>query len=567
MKTKHTLLSSAISSILGITLCAPTASLAATLPQISTGYGYSFALRDDGVLFQYSNAPLIQITLPSSSSVPFQPNTAILSNIESISSDNNYASGGSNIISSNGGIMCWSPTTDYNYNNMTTTPTSCFSISGEKPKQVVNISNYSNNNSYYVLTENGKVFKFDYAFGHFTAPVQISNSANEPVVKIDNQWGNISFLTQNGTNTTVWIGSTKLTPPEPISDIKGNYALAQSGNVYRMDYWNTSNPFTQISVPAIKSLPKNADYGIGIGTATNEGQLFSLENSGCLNNIGISNVIDVRGYYWQGIALTGGNGTDAGKIFSYQCNWNGSSYNYNVSEIPNLSNVKEIKGNSWRFNALTKSGEVFYVENNNVMQVGGISDATLISDPSAGHSLIMKKDGTVCGWGNNDRNQLSSFATSGYIDISNPVCGIEDLIVNTSTTSCIAEYKPQEPRTVSIKAIDLPILNDITGEETGKYLTCKGDLALLRGAMDLTIKGETFSCDPVATLGNFSNARYKFADNTLHIPCVSIPTTIRLPAGILIQGPTDYFSAILQLMPTDANFGVFKVIDFQPTNP
>jgi len=232
-----------------------------------------------------------------------------------------------------------------------------------------------------------------------------------------------------------------------------------------------------------------------------------------------------------------------------------------------LSNVKEIKGNSGRFNALTNAGTVFYVEGTSATPALGISDVTLISSPSFGHSLVMKRDGTVCGWGNNDKNQLSSFVTSTFVDVSSPICGLEDLIVNTSSTSCIAEYKPQEPRTVSIKAIDLPILSDITGKETGKYLTCKGDLALLRGAMDLTIKGETFSCDPVPTLGNISNARYKFADSTLQIPCVSIPSTIRLPAGILIQGPTDYFSATLQLMPTDANFGVFTVIDFKPMTP
>lgn len=559
---KRALLVTAISSALGVSLYVPTA--LAVLPQIQTGYGYSLVLRDDGTLFQYSNSPIIPITLPSSSPTPYQPNKAVLTNVNELLTGAN-SSGGSNVISSNGSVMCWSPTSDYNYNNMTTTPTLCFAVSGKYPKQVT--KDY--NNAYYVLTTDGEVFKFDYSFGKFSSPVKLSNPESQPVVKIDNRWGNVSFLTQNGTNTAVWIGSNKLNPPEPILDIKMDYALAQSGNVYRMEYWNTSNPFSQINVPPIKSFPQDTYYGIGIGAGTNEGQLFSLyEYGGCPNIIPISNVVDVRGDYWSGIALTGGNGTDSGKVISYQCNWNGSSYNYNISEISNLSNVKEIKGNSWRFNALTKTGEVFYVENQNAVQASGISDVTLISDPSAGHSLVMKSDGTVCGWGNNDRNQLSSFVTSTFVDVSSPICGLEDLIVNTSSTSCIAEYKPVEPRTVSIKAIDLPILSDITGKETGNYLTCKGDLALLRGALDFTIRGETFSCEPVPTLGNISNARYKFADNTLHIPCVSIPTTIRLPAGILIQGPTNYFSATLQLMPTDSNYGVFTVIDFQPiTSP
>lgn len=561
---KRALLATAISSALGITLYVP--STLAVLPQIQTGYGYSLALRDDGVLFQYSNIPLIPINLGSSYPSPYNPSTVVSTNINSISLGSN-ASGSSAIaaIAANGSLMCWSPIGSnggYYYDSITTTPTVCFAINGEIPKQVV--SNY--NNTYYVLTENGKVFKLDQVFGQFSSPVQLP--INETVTKIGNIWGNIYFLSQNGTTSSIWTTNYgKLTSPEPISDIKGNYALAQSGNVYRIDYWNSTNPFTQISVPPIKFFPKDSYSGIGIGAGTNEGRLFSFEGS-CPQNIGISNVIDARGDHWNGIALTGGNGTDTGKIFSYQCNWSWGFYSYSISEIPNLSNVKEIKGNSWSFNALTNDGRVFFVENRNPIQVGGISDATLISDPSVGHSLIMRRDGTLCGFGNNNQNQLSGISgvasSNGYYPPSSPICGIEDLIVNTTTTSCIAEYKPQEPRTVSIRAVDIPILNDITGKESGRYLTCKGDLALLRGSMDLTVKGETFSCNPVPTLGNITNARYRYADNTLHVPCVSIPTTIRLPAGILISGPTEYYSATLQLLPTDANYGVFQVRDFTP---
>ena len=543
---KRALLVTAISSALGVSLYVPTA--LAVLPQIQTGYGYSLVLRDDGTLFQYGNEPLIPITLPSSSSVPYQPNTAILSNVVDITNGN--SSGGSTFLS-NGSSMCWSPTTDNNYQNMTTTPTICFSVSGETAKQIVK----SGNNDYYALTQSGKVYKWEYNFGSFSTPQQLP--INDPVVQMDGQY----FFTQNGTNSAVYFSfngtSGKITTPEPIISVKNQLALGQSGKVYQLNTWNSPPSLSEVAgLPAIKSFPKDSYYN-GIGT---DGKLYQFVNG--IGEIGISDVKEAWGNYSQGIALT-----NAGKVFSYShANWNPMTYT--ITEISNLSNVKEIKGSSWRFNALTNSGEVFYVENNNAVQAGGISDATLISDPSwYGHSLVMKRDGTLCGWGNNDRGQLSSFVTSTFVDVSSPICGLEDLIVNTSSTSCIAEYKPQEPRTVSIKAIDLPILNDITGKEIGKYLTCKGDLALLRGAMDLTIKGETFSCDPVPTLGNISNARYKFADSTLQIPCVSIPSTIRLPAGILIQGPTDYFSATLQLMPTDANFGVFTVIDFKPMTP
>jgi hypothetical protein len=155
---------------------------------------YSLVLRDDGTLFQYGNAPLIPITLPSSSPAPIQPNTAILANVVDINNGN--ASGGS-VLLSNGTAMC---STDY----MTTTPTVCFSVSGETPKQIVK-SGYGD---YYALTQSGKVFKFEYnnfgsgSVGNFSTPYQLP--INDPVVQMDDMYGYPLFLTQNGTNNAVY---------------------------------------------------------------------------------------------------------------------------------------------------------------------------------------------------------------------------------------------------------------------------------------------------------------------------------------------------------------------------
>jgi len=253
----------AISSALGVSLYVPTA--LAVLPQIQTGYGYSLVLRDDGTLFQYGNEPLIPITLPSSSPAPIQPNTAILSNVVDITNGN--SSGGTALLS-NGSVTCWSPTTDNNYNNMTTTPTICFSVSGETPKQIVK----SGNNDYYALTQSGKVFKFEYNFGSFT-PQQLPIS--DPIVQMDQLYGYYPlFITQNGTNSSIYFSyygsSGKIDAPETIVSVKNDKALGQSGKVYQLNMGNPPSLSEVAGLPAIKSFPKDSYYN-GIGT---DGKLY-----------------------------------------------------------------------------------------------------------------------------------------------------------------------------------------------------------------------------------------------------------------------------------------------------
>ncbi|HIE01153.1 MAG TPA: choice-of-anchor D domain-containing protein, partial [Thiotrichaceae bacterium] len=108
-----------------------------------------------------------------------------------------------------------------------------------------------------------------------------------------------------------------------------------------------------------------------------------------------------------------------------------------------LTNFKAFEQSGYRSGfALTNSGEVFALKNDGstgytVTKVDSLTDVVEISSSESeyqqtGHTLALKGDGTLCGWGNNLYGQLGK-GHPDTVPITAPVCHIEDFTVYDQT--------------------------------------------------------------------------------------------------------------------------------------
>jgi len=145
---------------------------------------------------------------------------------------------------------------------------------------------------------------------------------------------------------------------------------------------------------------------------------------------------DVISSYDHGLVLT-----NSGNLVSWQLD--STTNEYVTNQL--LPDVKEADADgSYYANALavTNAGTVFeikYDQNSRsytASQVSGLTDVVAVSTThgshhsgSLGHSLAMKEDGTLCGWGNNSSGQLGKDNPDDTVSNTAPVCNIEDLTV------------------------------------------------------------------------------------------------------------------------------------------
>lgn len=119
-----------------------------------------------------------------------------------------------------------------------------------------------------------------------------------------------------------------------------------------------------------------------------------------------------------------------------------------------------------------------------------------------------------------------------------------------------AKYDPQN-RSLSVPRIAIPLLDPITGKETGKIGVFKGELTLSAGIEDFKADPSKFTFIEMAADYKACDARFSYANNgfsnggSLFLPLVDVASVIVLPGGFQIPGPTEVFEAALRTLAVD----------------
>jgi len=128
--------------------------------------------------------------------------------------------------------------------------------------------------------------------------------------------------------------------------------------------------------------------------------------------------------------------------------WDNTNSQFVITEL--LTHFKAFEQSDYRSGfALTNSGEIFALKYDwntgyTVTKVDGLTDVVEVSSSESeyqqtGHTLALKGDGTLCGWGNNLYGQLGK-GHPDTVPITAPVCHIEDLTVYDQT-GCDLQFK------------------------------------------------------------------------------------------------------------------------------
>ncbi len=128
------------------------------------------------------------------------------------------------------------------------------------------------------------------------------------------------------------------------------------------------------------------------------------------------------------------------------------------------------------------------------------------------------------------------------------------------TSKCHATYSAED-RKVTIPLLDIPLLDPITGQPTGDTAVFKGKLELIDGVEDFKVIPDSVAFIEMLEEEDECHAAYSYADRTIHIPFVDVPSVMVLPPGVVVPGPVQVFEVTLQQLPL-AN-DVFHLKDYK----
>ncbi len=126
-------------------------------------------------------------------------------------------------------------------------------------------------------------------------------------------------------------------------------------------------------------------------------------------------------------------------------------------------------------------------------------------------------------------------------------------------TSCSGKHAifDSKTATVTIPAIDVPLLDPFTGENSGDIAVFKGQLTQVKGIEDFVISPESFVFSEMASDYSECHAKYTYADGQfdkggwLRMPFVQVPSIIIIPPNLHIPGPTKVFDVTLRQLAVD----------------
>ncbi|BAP57804.1 receptor protein kinase-like protein [Thioploca ingrica] len=286
--------------------------------------------------------------------------------------------------------------------------------------QIANLTNVTDikylNNVTYALA-GGKVYGWTWVLDPATSTylptivTAVKDAAGNELSQVkDLRWKNQTLaVTQAG--TVVWwkwnednkvpTVALPITGLPNVAEIVGRYssylARTLTGDLYYWVWKESSNAPTSASQITLPSTSK----------------VKTLFIPGGSSDFAVLNNKEVYSWYWD--SSTSGNPSMP-------------------TQIQGSSNPKEIyyyyyPYYGYSYLSLTEGKEVYRI-NGNATLIPGLSNVKTIAIGS--HQLFLQEDGILCGTGNNSGGQLGINAPN-YISYDEPLCGIEDLIVEPNT--------------------------------------------------------------------------------------------------------------------------------------
>jgi hypothetical protein len=124
----------------------------------------------------------------------------------------------------------------------------------------------------------------------------------------------------------------------------------------------------------------------------------------------------------------------------------------------------------------------------------------------------------------------------------------------SSPGNCDAQHAVFDLATgvVTIPAVDIPILDPITGTTTGTFAVFRGQLQLTTGIGDFQFVSSNFNYVNQIYQPNPCHAKYTYADDILnqggllHLPFLEVPSMVVVPPNTQVPGPTQVFEVTLR---------------------
>ncbi len=127
-------------------------------------------------------------------------------------------------------------------------------------------------------------------------------------------------------------------------------------------------------------------------------------------------------------------------------------------------------------------------------------------------------------------------------------------------TSC--EHAIYEDKRLKLPFLEIPLLDNLSQEYTNETAIVKAELQMLEGVDDFTVIPETVKFIKMLDQENECHAKYSYETRTMYIPFIDMPSTIKLPSGIIIPGPIQVFEATLKQLPLSSEIFHLKEYNF-----
>ena len=129
-----------------------------------------------------------------------------------------------------------------------------------------------------------------------------------------------------------------------------------------------------------------------------------------------------------------------------------------------------------------------------------------------------------------------------------------NFVVSTVDDNCDAQHATFDPATgiVTLPAIDIPLLDPVTGIATGNFSVFSGQLQLTTGIGDFQFVSSNFNYVNQINQLNPCHAKYTYADDILnqggllHLPFLEVPSMVVVPPDTQVPGPTQIFEVTLR---------------------
>jgi len=180
-------------------------------------------------------------------------------------------------------------------------------------------------------------------------------------------------------------------------------------------------------------------------------------------------------------------------------------------------------------------------------------------------------------------NGVQGFSNDGEVAVNAQIDVPRDLAINKGffyiaegnrirkvpltqdSSNCDEQHAIFDPVTaiVTVPAVDVPVLDPITGATTGSLAIFKGQLKLVAGIEDFQLISDSFSYISTTDKHDKCHAEYTYADGifnkggSLHLPFVDVPSVMVIPPNLRVPGPTQIFDVNLRQLAINAS--VFHV--------